>query len=356
MRLRRLAAAIAIAIVGGSLLAPAASACTRILWNDSGKGVLVSRSMDWVGSSDPRLLVLPRGMQRNGGQFGRATVVAENPARWTSRIGSVVVTSQNAGTPDGMNEKGLGVHALWLNATDYGPRDASKAGVQAALWSQYLLDNAATVNEALALQQGIQPVSVSLGSLRIPLALAIEDASGDSAILQYIGGQLVVHHGPQYRVLANDPDYDAALADLQRYDFTNATRDIPLPGNTNSHDRFIRANFYIDFLRTTKPRTVTEAEASLLSVARNVSDPIGAPYETPGTVDETDYRTLANLTAKVYYFEASRGLAILRTDLKRLNFAKGAPVLTLNPDNPALIGNVTGDYRPARRTPFTGMA
>ena len=356
MRMRRLITALVVMVTGAGLLAPAASACTRILWNDSGKGVLVSRSMDWEGSSDPRLVVLPRGMQRDGGKFGSATVVTENPARWTSRIGSVVVTSNNLGTPDGMNEKGLGVHALWLNATDYGARDPQKAGIQATLWAQYLLDNAATVNEALALQQGIQPVSVSLGSVRVPLSLAIEDASGDSAILQYIGGQLVVHHGPQYRVLANDPDYDKALADLAQYDFTNATRDIPLPGNTNSHDRFVRANFYIDFLRSTKPRTVREAEASLLSVARNVSDPIGAPYDTPGVVDETDYRTLANLTARVYYFEPSRGLNILRTDLRKLNFAKGAPVLTLNPDDPALFGNVTGDYRPAKRAPFTGKA
>ena len=39
---------------------------------------------------------------------------------------------------------------LYLNATDFGPRDPAKPGVHAGLWAQYLLDNAATVAEALA--------------------------------------------------------------------------------------------------------------------------------------------------------------------------------------------------------------
>ncbi|NQW71622.1 MAG: linear amide C-N hydrolase, partial [Actinobacteria bacterium] len=113
-------------------------------------------------------------------------------------------------------------------------------------------------------------------------------------------------------------------------------------------------NFYINFLRKTTPRTNLEAVASLMSVARNVSDPIGAPYTTPGDVDETDYRTLADLTNRVYYFELSRGLSTLRTDLRSLNFRKGAPVLVLNPQKPRLYGNVTSNYSVANYAPFSG--
>jgi len=343
-----------------SLVSPSvANACTRVLWNDNAIAVMASRSMDWIGSSKPRLVVLPRGMERDGGKLAGRQVVTENPATWTSRFGSLVVTSLNAGTPDGMNERGLAVHGLWLNATDYGPRDTSKAGVQAAMWPQYVLDNAASVTEAIALQSRIQPTNVFIpaddgGTERVPLSLAVEDASGDSAIMQYIDGKLIVHHGPEYRVLANDPPYDDALAELAKYDFTNATRDLPLPGNTNSLDRFIRANFYSEFLRKTTPRTNREAVASLMSVARNVSDPIGSPYSEPGVVDETDYRTLADLTNRVYYFELSRGLAVLRTDMRDLNFRKGAPVLELNPNNPRLQGNVTSKYAVPKAAPFSG--
>ena len=355
---RRVTLALTLALVLLMASPTVTSACTRILWNDNDLAVLSSRSMDWVGSSKPLLNVLPRGMVRDGGRWGDRQVVSENPARWTTRFGSLVVTALNAGTSDGMNERGLTVHGMWLNATDYGPRDPSRAGVQTALWTQYVLDNAATVDEAIALQSRIQPIDVFIGDVpgqgvRVPLALAVEDVSGDSAIMQYISGRLVVHHGPEYRVLSNDPPYDDALAELAKHDFTNATRDVPLPGNTNSLDRFIRANFYINFLRKTTPRTNREAVASLMSVARNVSDPIGAPYTTPGEVDETDYRTLADLTNRIYYFELSRGLSTLRTDLRSLNFRKGAPVLVLNPQNPRLYGNVTTNYSVAKYVPFS---
>ena len=40
----------------------------------------------------------------------------------------------------------------------------------------------------------------------------LADATGDSAIFEYIDGKLVVHHGKQYSVMTNDPPYDQQLA------------------------------------------------------------------------------------------------------------------------------------------------
>jgi len=348
--------AIAALLVASVIWSPVADACTRILWNDNAHAVLTARTMDWsgmtVGGAD--IYVLPRAMKRDGGSALGQTIVTENPARWTSKHGSVVTTAWKVAAPDGMNERGLGVHALWLEAADYGPRDPGRAGIASTLWSQYVLDNAATVEEAIALQSAIQPVDVTVRDRRIPLGLAIEDASGDSAVLQYIEGSLVVHHGVEYRVVANDPPYDEALELLSQYDFDNATRDTPMPGNTNSHDRFIRASYFLHFLRATEPESKEQAIASLLSVARNVSDPIGAPLHSPNEVGETKLRTVSNLTDLVYYVEPTDRLALLRTDLRRLNFSKGAPVLVLSPDNKALNGNVTREFRPAKILPFSG--
>lgn len=162
---------------------------------------MVGRSMDWPESTEPILTVLPRGMKRNGGLFKNSEIIKENPARWTSKYGSVVTTVYGVGTADGLNEKGLGVHMLYLNATDFGPRDPSKSGVHAGLWGQYLLDNAATVQEAIELQKKIQPVMVEVNVHKATVHLAIEDASGDSAIIEYIDGKPVIHHGREYRVL-----------------------------------------------------------------------------------------------------------------------------------------------------------
>ena len=81
----------------------------------------------------PVLTVLPRGMKRDGGRAGGEVIVKDNPARWTSKYGSIVTTVYGIGTADGVNERGLGVHMLYLKATDFGPRDPSKPGVQAGL-------------------------------------------------------------------------------------------------------------------------------------------------------------------------------------------------------------------------------
>jgi choloylglycine hydrolase len=81
---------------------------------------------------------------------GSEEVVKENPAKWVSKYGSLVTTIYGIGTADGLNEKGLAGHMLFLKATDFGPRDATKPGIQAALWLQYLLDNATDVKESLA--------------------------------------------------------------------------------------------------------------------------------------------------------------------------------------------------------------
>ena len=149
------------AVLAAGLLAVQSSAfaCSRILWNDNGLAVVVGRTMDWPESTMPVLTVLPRGMKRDGGRAGEELVVKDNPARWTSKYGSIVTTVYGIGTADGFNERGLGVHMLYLKATDFGPRDPAKPGVHAGLWSQFLLDNAATVKESLALLSRHDPQS-----------------------------------------------------------------------------------------------------------------------------------------------------------------------------------------------------
>ncbi|MBN9324758.1 MAG: linear amide C-N hydrolase, partial [Delftia acidovorans] len=178
----------------GALLALAAQpalACTRVLWNDNKLAVVTGRSMDWPESTEPKLVVFPRGLERHGGKVGPAVVVADNAAMWTSKYGSMVVTVYDIGAVDGFNERGLGAHLLFLTATDFGPRDASKPGIAVNLWAQYLLDNAATVTEALALLDDVQIVMAEARGRKGTVHLALEDASGDSAIIEYVAGKRV---------------------------------------------------------------------------------------------------------------------------------------------------------------------
>ena len=326
-----------------------ATACTRVLWNTNKLAVVSSRTMDWPESTEPTLTVFPRGSARDGGRLGLDEFIKENPSTWTAKYGSIVTTVYGIGAVDGMNEKGLAIHLLYLNAADFGERDPSKPGVVVTLWGQYALDNAATVDEALKALENVQIVMAEARGHKGTVHLAMEDATGDSAIIEYIGGKPVVHHGRQYTIMTNDPSYDQQLALLKEHDFTKPTSDTPLPGNVRATDRFQRAAYYSALLP--EPKNQREAIAGILAIARNVSVPFGAPYKGFG-IYNTEYRTAIDLTDKRYFFELTTSPNLIWADLTKFNLNPGAPVMQLNPDNIALSGDVSDKFAKIDKAPF----
>jgi penicillin V acylase-like amidase (Ntn superfamily) len=317
--------------------------CTRVLWNTNDIAVLAGRSMDWPESTDPLIVAFPRGRQRDGGAVGGHTVIADNPLRWTSTYGSLITTVYGIGTVDGFNERGLAAHALYLQSTDVGPRDPKLPGLHTGLWAQYLLDQAATVPEALALMDGIQLVMVSAHGFDATLHLALEDASGDSAIIEFAGGSAVVHHGREFTLMTNDPAYDDQLKLLDQHDFSHPSRDTPLPGNVNAVDRFQRAAYYSALLP--KPESERQAVASVMAIMRNVSVPFGAPYGDFG-VYNTEYRTVCDLTNRIYFFELTTSPNTIWVELDKLDINDGAQTQSINPYDESLSGNVSARFTP----------
>lgn len=265
----------------------------------------------------------------------------DNPLRWTSTYGSVATTVYGLGTVDGINERGLAIHALYLQSTDVGPRDPALLGLHTALWAQYLLDQAATVSEAVALMDGVQLVMVGARGHDATLHLAIEDADGDSAILELDAGTLVVHHGREFTLMTNDPTYDEQLALLSEQDFSHPSCDMPLPGNVNAVDRFQRAAYFSALLP--EPTGQRESVASVLAVMRNVSVPFGAPYGDFG-VYNTEYRTVCDTTNGLYVFELTTSPSTVWVHMSGLDFSDGAPTLAVDPYDESLAGDVTGRF------------
>ena len=300
--------------------------------------------MDWPESTEPVLTVTPRGYQRHGGKLGPLDVVQENALEWKSRYGSIIVSVYGIGTVDGFNEKGLAAHALYLQSTELPARHPSRPALQIGLWAQYLLDNAATVDEAIAAMRDVQLVMVEAHGRPATIHLAVEDASGDSAIMENIGGELLVHHGREFRLMTNDPSYDEQLRLLSEQDYSQPSRDLKVPGNVNPVDRFQRAAYFSALLPS--PRSHREAAASIFSIMRNVSVPFGAPYGEFG-VYNTEYRTVIDLTSRRYFFELSTTPSLIWADLDRFDLNDGQPVRVLDPDDVTLSGEVSDQFRPA---------
>jgi choloylglycine hydrolase len=297
--------------------------------------------MDWPDTTMPILTVLPRGMERHGGLASGIDVVGDGALSWTSRYGSLVTTMYGVGTADGMNERGLAAHLLYLEHTDFGPRDPSVPGIHAGLWPQYLLDQADTVTAALDLLESVQIVMMEAHGHQATVHLAIEDASGDSAVIEYLDGVRTVHHGPENVILTNEPTYDEQLRLLREQDFSAASDTMPLPGNVDPVARFQRAAYFTNLLP--EPRNDRETIAGVLAIARNVSIPFGAPYEGFGLYN-TEYRTVVDLTKLRYFFELSTSPNVVWVNLSDVEFGAGTPALLLDPDNIELSGDVTDRF------------
>ncbi|EPX99227.1 hypothetical protein C404_04530 [Ralstonia sp. AU12-08] len=226
-----------------------------------------------------------------------------------------------------------------------------------AAWAQYVLDNFATVAEAVtALEK--EPFTVITdkvpGESRLAtLHLSMSDASGDSAIVEYINGRQVIHHGQQYQVMTNSPTFDEQLA-LNAY-WKQIGGTTFLPGTNRASDRFTRASFYINAIP--KSEDPVKALASVLSVIRNVSVPFG--ISTPGepNISSTRWRTVVDHKRMLYFFESALTPNTFWVDLKKVDFSNGSPVRKLdlgaNQRN-TFSGEVSAEFKVSAPFPFLG--
>jgi len=119
-----------------------AGACTRAVYLGSENVVITGRSMDWAEDVFSNAWVFPRGMSREGN-------AGPNSVKWTSKYGSLAVSGYDAGTADGINEQGLVTNLLYLAESDYGKPRSGQPTISIMAWAQYVLDNFASVSEAV---------------------------------------------------------------------------------------------------------------------------------------------------------------------------------------------------------------
>lgn len=332
-------------IVGSSFLmacmictAQNTEACTRAVYLGPKDTVLTTRSMDWDGAIGTNLWFFPKGIKHTGAA-GPASI------EWTSKYGSVIASAFDAATADGMNEKGLVANLLYLAETQYAApsADDKRKTISISLWAQYVLDNFATVAEAVAeLSKEIFYVLPTMTPDGHPgqVHLSLSDPTGDSAIFEYVNGKLVIHHGRQYQVMTNSPIYDQQLA-LNAY-WQNIGGLAMLPGTSRAADRFVRASFYINSLPQTD--NIASALAGAFSVIRNASAPFGLSIPGQPNIASTLWRSVSDHKNLRYFFESTNTPNVFWIDFKDLDFSdKKIKKLTIT-EGAIYAGNVAKQF------------
>ncbi len=338
--------------VSAAMTASAAEACTRFVYLGANGQVITARSMDWKVDVGTNLWLFPRGMKRSG-------EAGPNSVQWTSKYGSVIASGYDIATTDGMNEKGLVANVLWLVESSYPHHDGTAPGLSLAAWAQYVLDNFASVQEAVDTLEK-EPFTIVTdnvpGEERLAtLHLSLSDASGDSAIIEYIDGRQVIHHSRDYQVMTNSPTFEKQLA-LDAY-WKQIGGTVMLPGTNRAADRFARASFYVNAIPKTED--AVEAIASTFSVIRNVSVPFGITTPDQPNISSTRWRTVADHKRKLYFFESALTPNVFWVDLTKLDFSEASGKvrkLDLGPNQTNIYAGMANDqFQEAEPFKFLGI-
>jgi choloylglycine hydrolase len=241
-----------------------AQACTSFLLPGSDGGFVYGRTLEFGIDIDSRGIAIPRNLAMQGtGVDGKSG----GGLRWTSKYAAI--GSAALGLPiivDGLNEQGLAGGMLYApGITEYQEVPPAESGQSIASYEMlvYALTNFATVDEA---KEGFTKIKVNQSPQKafkgvVELHLTLHDASGKSAVIEYIGGELQISDNPT-SVLTNAPQFNWHLNNLGNY--TKLSPQEPgsikvngftaspwstgygmtgLPGDLSSPSRFVRAFF-----------------------------------------------------------------------------------------------------------------
>ena len=318
---------------------PQSFACTTFCFVDQGQ-VIFGKNYDW-NLDDGLVLVNKRGVSRSS----FAPAGQDNPARWSSRYGSVTFNQYGRDFPSGgMNEKGLIVELMWLEETVY-PADDQRPSVGVLEWIQYQMDMSATVADVIGSDKAIRIAG------RSPLHYLVADRSGAVAVVEFLEGRMKTHTGASLPIAALTNDtYEESLA------FAKSIRDVgrPEPAGPQSLHRFARtARRVADYRKMPAERAVAEAFSTLESAAsettqwRIVYDPIGRrvhfrtrlqPAVRTLAIDKLDFscesavliadmngRTVGDLAPVLRPWSVEANLDLVRRAYAKTTFLAGVP-------------------------------
>lgn len=309
-------------IAGISMAAPQSRACTRVLYKGTDNLYIVGRSLDWKTPIPTNVYVYPAGMAKQGN-------VQDDAVRWTSKYGAVYAVSYDGGVTEGMNEKGLVVNGLFCKGTIYdNDSTMNRAPMSLAMFPAWLLDMNSTVDECVEVLEkhefNISGATFDGGTVSA-LHWGITDASGKTAILEFDHGTVKIYEGDDIRTLTNDPQWPSMQAINNYWKAKGGVH--TLPGTVSSPDRYVRADF---FIRHVEPTSDPNLGASICrSVLMNACVPYTYTIEGEPNVSSTQWRSLANIRDKRYYFEQVTNDGLWYIDLNKCDLRPGASVLKL---------------------------
>lgn len=308
------------------------------------------RTLEFPADLESKLLINPRGTS-----FKSPTPSGGDGVKWTNKFGYYGMNV--FGMPitfDGLNEKGLSIAALWLPGyTEYEPIGGGEESctLSNTVLGDWILGNFATVDEVRA---GLKDLKVwgqampQFGNQPAPIHLAVNDASGKSVVIEFVGGSKQIYDNPVH-VLTNAPPFPWHLLNLRNYvqlsplDPGAKTAGgqvyqspgsgaglLGLPGDWSPPSRFVRICALVLF--SLQPEDAKSA-VNLTSHIINAEDiPIGVIREpSPKGMEYgyTQWSVIKDQRNKVIYFRAYGDLGFKAYPMSDYDIKEGAKQRTV---------------------------
>lgn len=318
-------------------------ACTSFATTTKTGKVFHSRSMEF-----PKLPMKSLLTFHNVGEKCQSFAPGDNNPpgiSWTATIGYAGISIFGAGIVDGMNTAGLSCSFNSLNCTQYQtvPANSNSQALELFDVGSYLLGNFSNVNDAI---MGLKTVYV-WGKLfpllgEIPgLHIALHDKSGNSAVIEYLNGNLTVISPNPVGVMTNDPPFPWHITNLSQYNYISANpapnvtykgfsipglgpgSGMPLPGGFDTVSRFVKI-FQLCRFATPVQNTAEEVVNDCLHILSNVDKPVGVclwPEGSQVVPEYTRWCVVKDLTDSDFYFYSHKNILVKVVHLSQMNFS-----------------------------------
>jgi choloylglycine hydrolase len=261
----------------------------------------------WPG----QLFINQRNLKKSSWEAG----TTGRSAAWTSRYGSVTITCVGYQLPwAGMNEAGLVFSTMALGETRVAAPDELPP-LSGPFWWQYMLDTCASVEEVLAAAKNVRMADTEDHYF-------VCDGKGDAAVIEFLGGRMVVHKGESLPVRAlTNRDYAACLSHLK-------TKGTPPANPYHSVNRFSRL---AEKLEQFKEGDAETASAYAFGLLQNVA------------ASNTRWSLVFDTGSRTFHFKTFKNQRLRSIDLNKIDFSCGRPAKMLDA-HAELEGEITASF------------
>ena len=315
-------------------------ACTGITIKPKDGSIIFARTLEFAVDLKSNIIVVPRGKEYVG------TAPGDKPGlSWKTKYGIVGANAFDMPvTVDGLNEKGLHVGLFYFPGfAKYQEIRAEDVGKALAPWELgvFLLGTCSDVKEAVAAAKDVRVGEVVQKDMGfVPgVHYILTDASGESVVLEHVGGELKIHQNP-LGVMTNSPTFDWHMTNLSNY-VNMSVSNVPkidvggkeikglgqgsgmlgIPGDFTPPSRFVRAVAFSKSALTVE--TAREGVLQAFHILNQFDIPKGAARGLEHGMEVADYTlwtSAADLKNLRYYFRTYDNSRIRMIDLKAVDF------------------------------------